>query len=154
MKNLTIAGAMVVSGVDNSRMLVVNEGGKGKAKFGTIAKLVMVGNKASREAYGAGLYAEQMQNGQYKPFVRDLLQSPIFTKQVREALDYIASAGGESVTKEKLVAMCRLADHTIRNKLADNKSVKGEALKYYSIVQAVLTAADSVETVEEVVSEE
>lgn len=111
-----------------------------KGKSGSFARAIAFASRESRQNLSAGLMLKQLQNGQYRPLVNDILTCGLIPKA---NLDWVAagipSAG--AVNKETLVNLCRQVKGVYDNKRTKNGDpvvLKGEKAFVMGFVSAIV----------------
>lgn len=120
-----------------------------KGKVGTFARAIAFGNREARTNLAAGLMLKQLQNGQYRPLVNDILTCGLIPKA---NIDWVSASipaqGG--VTKEVLVNLCKQVKQVYdakRTKNGDPVTLKGEKAFVFGFISAIVadTTSDVVE---------
>ena len=130
---------MQIAIIDNAQAGgLVTMNAKGKA--GTFARAIAFGNREARTNLAAGLMLKQLQNGQYRPLVTDILTCGLIPKA---NLDWVAASIPTSgaVTKEVLVNLCKQVKtvyDTKRTKNGDAVVLKGEKAFVFGFVSAIV----------------
>ena len=115
-----------------------------KGKQGSFARAIAFASREQRHAMGRAVYAAQLQNGQYRPIVRDAIEVLVPKSSRAFAESLIPPAG--AVSKAQFVAFCTAVHGFIQSK---GKELKGEKLFVYGIIRAVAEEATARETVVE-----
>jgi hypothetical protein len=120
-----------------------------KVTEGTFARAIVFASKGDRIAMGQSMYANWLQNGQYRPIVNDILSSGMVPKA---ALPYVRVFSGVTeagpVGKDQLIKLCQAVKAEVDAKVAAGKPIpKGEKGFVYEIVARIATAAQP-ETIE------
>lgn len=137
--------AMQISIIDNAQAGgLVTMNAKGKA--GTFARAIAFGNREARTNLAAGLMLKQLQNGQYRPLVNDILTCGLIPKA---NLDWVAAGipSTGAVNKEVLVNLCKQVKgvyDTKKTKNGDPVVLKGEKAFVFGFIAAIV--ADTTET--------
>lgn len=113
-----------------------------KGKAGSFARAIAFASREQRHAMGRAVYASQLQNGQYRPIVRDAVEL-LVPKSARAFVESMVPPSG-GVSKAQFVAFCAAVHNFIQ---AKNKTLKGEKLFVYGIIKAVAEEATAHETV-------
>jgi hypothetical protein len=130
---------MQIAIIDNAQAGgLVTMNAKGKA--GTFARAIAFGNREARTNLAAGLMLKQLQNGQYRPLVTDILTCGLIPKA---NLDWVAASIPTSgaVSKEVLVNLCKQVKtvyDTKRTKNGDAVVLKGEKAFVFGFVSAIV----------------
>ena len=136
---------MQIAIIDNAQAGgLVTMNAKGKA--GTFARAIAFGNREARTNLAAGLMLKQLQNGQYRPLVNDILTCGLIPKA---NLDWVAAGipSTGAVNKEVLVNLCKQVKSVYdakRTKNGDPVVLKGEKAFVFGFVSAIV--ADVTET--------
>ncbi len=111
-----------------------------KGKSGSFARAIAFASREARQNLSAGLMLKQLQNGQYRPLVNDILTCGLIPKA---NLDWVSagipSAG--AVNKETLVNLCRQVKGVYDNKRTKNGDpvvLKGEKAFVMGFVSAIV----------------
>ena len=137
--------SMQIAIIDNAQSGgLVTMNAKGKA--GTFARAIAFGNREARTNLAAGLMLKQLQNGQYRPLVNDILTCGLIPKA---NLDWVAAGipSTGAVNKEVLVNLCKQVKSVYdakRTKNGDPVVLKGEKAFVFGFVSAIV--ADVTET--------
>lgn len=137
--------SMQIAIIDNAQSGgLVTMNAKGKA--GTFARAIAFGNREARTNLAAGLMLKQLQNGQYRPLVNDILTCGLIPKA---NLDWVAAGipSTGAVNKEVLVNLCKQVKSvydTKKTKNGDPVTLKGEKAFVFGFVSAIV--ADVTET--------
>lgn len=113
-----------------------------KGKQGSFARAIAFASREQRHAMGRAVYAAQLQNGQYRPIVRDAIEV-LVPKSARSFVEAMIPPSG-GISKAQFVAVCVAVDNFIKSK---GKELKGEKLFVYGIIKAVAEEAAARETV-------
>jgi hypothetical protein len=130
---------MQIAIIDNAQAGgLVTMNAKGKA--GTFARAIAFGNREARTNLAAGLMLKQLQNGQYRPLVTDILTCGLIPKA---NLDWVAAGipAQGAVTKEVLVNLCKQVKgvyDTKKTKNGDAVVLKGEKAFVFGFVSAIV----------------
>ena len=111
-----------------------------KGKVGTFARAIAFGNREARTNLAAGLMLKQLQNGQYRPLVTDILTCGLIPKA---NLDWVAAGipTQGAVSKEVLTNLCRQVKQVYdakRTKNGDAVVLKGEKAFVFGFVSAIV----------------
>lgn len=115
-------------------------------KSGSFARAIAFGNREARSNIAAGMMVSQLQNGQYRPMVTDILTCGIIPKA---NLDWVAASipATGPINKDMLVGLCKQVKSVYDNKRTKNGDpivLKGEKAFVFGFVQAIV--ADVTET--------
>ena len=118
-------------------------------KVGSFAMFMGWASKDARIHEALKLYATWLENGQYRPFVKDVLNSGLVPKA---AVPYVMGFVPESgpIKREAFVNLCRNIDHAVRNKRNKDGNpveLKGIKAELYSLIKVIARQADNSETV-------
>ena len=113
-----------------------------KGKRGSFARAIAFASREQRHAIGLAVYAAQLQNGQYRPLVRDTLEL-LVPKAARPFVEALVPPSG-GVSKAQFAAFCAAVDAFIKSK---DKPLKGEKLFVYEIIRRCAEEATAHETV-------
>jgi hypothetical protein len=114
----------------------------GRGKAGSFARAIAFASREQRHALGRAVYAAQLQNGQYRPIVRDAIEL-LVPKSARAFVEAMIPPNG-GISKDKFAAFCTAVHNFVQ---AKNKSLKGEKMFVYGIIKAVAEEAAAHETV-------
>lgn len=114
-----------------------------KGKSGSFARAIAFAGREARTNIGAGLMLSQLQNGQYRPLVSDILTCGLIPKA---NLDWVSAAIPQTgpINKDTLVNLCRQVKTVYdlkRTKSGDPVTLKGEKAFVFGFVAAIV--ADS-----------
>lgn len=115
-------------------------------KSGSFARAIAFGNREARSNIAAGMMVSQLQNGQYRPMVTDILTCGIIPKA---NLDWVAASipATGPINKDMLVGLCKQVKSVYDNKRTKNGDpivLKGEKAFVFGFIQAIV--ADVTET--------
>jgi hypothetical protein len=132
----------IIDNAQNGGLVTMNA----KGKAGTFARAIAFGNREARSNLAAGLMLKQLQNGQYRPLVNDILTCGLIPKA---NLDWVAAGipSTGAVNKEVLVNLCKQVKgvyDTKKTKNGDPVVLKGEKAFVFGFVSAIV--ADVTET--------
>jgi hypothetical protein len=111
-----------------------------RGKVGTFARAIAFGNREARTNLAAGLMLKQLQNGQYRPLVNDILTCGLIPKA---NIDWVAASipAQGSVSKEVLVNLCKQVKQVYdakRTKNGDPVVLKGEKAFVFGFISAIV----------------
>lgn len=117
-----------------------------KGKSGSFERAIAFGSREMRHNLSAGRMLKQLQNGQYRPLVNDILTCGLIPKA---NLDWVAASipATGAVNKDTLIGLCRQVSSVYANKRTKNGDpvvLKGEKAFIMGFVQAIV--ADTAET--------
>lgn len=132
----------IIENAQNGGLVTMNA----KGKAGTFARAIAFGNREARTNLAAGLMLKQLQNGQYRPLVNDILTCGLIPKA---NLDWVAAGIPQTgaVNKEVLVNLCKQVKgvyDTKKTKNGDAVVLKGEKAFVFGFIAAIV--ADVTET--------
>lgn len=136
--------SMQIAIIDNAQAGgLVTMNAKGKA--GTFARAIAFGNREARTNLAAGLMLKQLQNGQYRPLVNDILTCGLIPKA---NLDWVAAGipTTGAVNKEVLVNLCKQVKQVYdakRTKTGDAVVLKGEKAFVFGFIAAIVADTTS-----------
>ena len=115
-------------------------------KSGSFARAIAFGNREARSNIAAGMMVSQLQNGQYRPLVTDILSCGIIPKA---NLDWVSASIPSSgpINKDTLIGLCKQVKTVYdakRDKNGDRVVLKGEKAFVFNFIQAIV--ADVTET--------
>ena len=113
-----------------------------KGKTGSFARAIAFASREQRHAMGRAVYVSQLQNGQFRPLVRDAIEV-LVPKSARAFVEAMVPASG-AVSKAQFVAFCAAVDAFIKQK---GKELKGEKAFVYEIIRRCAEEATASETV-------
>ena len=132
--------ANAIASATNNELITMNA----KGKAGSFARAIAFASREQRHAMGRAVYVSQLQNGQYRPIVRDAIEVLVPKSSRAFAESLIPPAG--AVNKAQFVAFCTAVHGFIQSK---GKELKGEKLFVYGIIRAVAEEAAAASTVVE-----
>ena len=111
-----------------------------KGKAGSFARAIAFASREARTNLSAGLMLSQLQNGQYRPLVTDILTCGLIPKA---NLDWVAAAIPQTgpINKEMLVNLCtqvKTVYDNKRTKNGDRVTLKGEKAFVMGFVHAIV----------------
>lgn len=120
----------------NGGMVTMNA----KGKSGSFARAIAFASREARQNLSAGLMLSQLQNGQYRPLVNDILSCGLIPKA---NLDWVSASIPKSgaVNKDTLIGLCRQVKgvyDTKRTKSGEPVVLKGEKAFVMGFVQAIV----------------
>lgn len=116
-----------------------------KGKSGSFARAIAFASREARQNLSAGLMLKQLQNGQYRPLVNDILTCGLIPKA---NLDWVSASIPQSgaVNKETLISLCRQVKGVYDNKRTKNGDpvvLKGEKAFVMGFVSAIVADQES-----------
>jgi hypothetical protein len=132
----------VINNAESGGLVTMNARGKS----GSFERAIAFGSRESRHNLAAGRMLKQLQNGQYRPMVNDILTCGLIPKA---NLDWVAASIPTTgpVNKDTLIGLCRQVKTVYDNKRTKNGDpvmLKGEKAFIMGFVQAIV--ADTTET--------
>ncbi len=118
-------------------------------KSGSFARAIAFGNREARTNLAAGMMVSQLQNGQYRPMVTDILTCGLIPKANLDWVSASIPATGP-INKDTLIGLCKQVKQvydtkrTKRTKNGDPIVLKGEKKFVFEFIQAIV--ADVTET--------
>jgi hypothetical protein len=119
-------------------------------KSGSFARAIAFGNREARTNLAAGMMVSQLQNGQYRPMVTDILTCGLIPKANLDWVSASIPATGP-INKDTLIGLCKQVKQVYdlkRDKKGDPIVLKGEKKFVFEFIQAIV--ADVTETTIEV----
>jgi len=109
-------------------------------KSGSFARAIAFGNREARTNIAAGMMVSQLQNGQYRPMVTDILTCGLIPKS---NLDWVSASIPTTgpINKETLIGLCRQVKQVYdakRDKNGDPIVLKGEKKFVFEFIQAIV----------------
>ncbi len=127
----------VATGFENGGFSAINKRGK----LGDTNALLAFGSKDARQTAAQGRMFMQRQNGQFRPFVRNLTSAKLLSEEVMGLIGYNLGTNGP-ISNEVMEDFSKQALHAIKAKLAktDKKlaDLKGEKRFYATMLQAIV----------------
>jgi hypothetical protein len=115
-------------------------------KSGSFARAIAFGNREARTNLAAGMMVSQLQNGQYRPMVTDILTCGLIPKANLDWVSASIPATGP-INKDMLIGLCKQVKQVYDNKRTKNGDLvvlKGEKKFVFEFIQAIV--ADVTET--------
>lgn len=109
-------------------------------KSGSFARAIAFGNREARTNLAAGMMVSQLQNGQYRPMVTDILSCGLIPKANLDWVSASIPATGP-INKDTLVGLCKQVKQvydTKRDKNGDPITLKGEKKFVFEFIQAIV----------------
>ena len=135
----------IIDNAQNGGLVTMNA----KGKSGTFARAIAFGNREARTNLAAGLMLKQLQNGQYRPLVNDILTCGLIPKANLPWVSAGIPATG-AVTKDTLINLCAQVKGVYdakKTKNGDPVVLKGEKAFVFGFISAIV-ADTTVDTVE------
>ena len=138
MNAITTNAATAIATATGGELITMNA----KGKTGSFARAIAFASREQRHAMGRAVYVAQLQNGQYRPIVRDAIEL-LVPKSSRAFVESMVPPAG-AVNKAQFVAFCTTVHNFIQSK---GKEPKGEKAFVYGVIKAVAEEAAARETV-------
>jgi hypothetical protein len=109
-------------------------------KSGSFARAIAFGNREARTNLAAGMMVTQLQNGQYRPMVTDILTCGLIPKANLDWVSASIPATGP-INKDMLVGLCKQVKQvydTKRTKSGDPVVLKGEKAFVFNFIKAIV----------------
>ena len=109
-------------------------------KSGSFARAIAFGNREARTNLAAGMMVSQLQNGQYRPMVTDILTCGLIPKANLDWVSASIPATGP-INKDMLIGLCKQVKQvydTKRTKNGDPIVLKGEKKFVFEFIQAIV----------------
>ena len=129
---------MNIAIIEQGTAVTMNE----KGKTGSFARAIAFASRDARMKVGQAMYAIWLRNSQFRPIVRDVLDT-LVPKAAKPYVEALVPASGP-VPKAQFIAFCQAVDGAVK---AKGKELKGEKAFVYEIVRRVAEDA-STQTVE------
>lgn len=135
---ITNTAANAIAAATGGELIPMNN----KGKVGSFARAIAFASREQRHAMGRAVYVSQLQNGQYRPIVRDAIEL-LVPKSARGFVESMVPASG-AVSKAQFIAFCT----TVHNFIKQKGKLKGEEkLFVYEIIRRCAEEATAHETV-------
>ena len=126
----------IYNNAENGGMVTMNA----KGKSGSFARAIAYASREVRQNISAGMMLKQLQNGQYRPLVTDILSCGLIPKA---NLDWVSASIPSTgpVNKDTLIGLCRQVKGVYDNKRTKNGDpvvLKGEKAFVMGFVQAIV----------------
>ena len=102
-------------------------------KTGSIARLIGSGDKTSRQTVAQTIYLKQLQNGQFRPLARDIVDVLVAKSAQPYVIGLIPATGG--MNKANLVSLCSAVQSAVQ---ISGKELKGEKAWLFSLVERIV----------------
>lgn len=109
-------------------------------KSGSFARAIAFGSREARTNLSAGMMVSQLQNGQYRPMVTDILTCGLIPKANLDWVSASIPATGP-INKDMLIGLCKQVKQvydTKRTKNGDPVTLKGEKAFVMGFIQAIV----------------
>jgi hypothetical protein len=109
-------------------------------KSGSFARAIAFGNREARTNLAGGMMVSQLQNGQYRPMVTDILTCGLIPKSNLDWVSASIPATGP-INKDMLIGLCKQVKQvydTKRNKNGEPIVLKGEKAFVMGFIQAIV----------------
>lgn len=109
-------------------------------KSGSFARAIAFGSREARTNLSAGMMVSQLQNGQYRPMVTDILTCGLIPKANLDWVSASIPATGP-INKDMLIGLCKQVKQvydTKRTKNGDPVVLKGEKAFVMGFIQAIV----------------
>lgn len=109
-------------------------------KSGSFARAIAFGNREARNNLSVGMMVSQLQNGQYRPMVTDILTCGLIPKANLDWVSASIPATGP-VNKDMLIGLCKQVKQVYDNKRTKNGepiTLKGEKAFVFGFIQAIV----------------
>lgn len=132
----------IIDNAQNGGLVTMNA----KGKSGSFSRAIAFASREARQNLAAGLMLKQLQNGQYRPLVNDILTCGLIPKA---NLDWVSASIPTSgaVNKDTLIGLCRQVKGVYDNKRTKNGDpvvLKGEKAFVFGFIQAIVADMESV----------
>lgn len=111
-----------------------------KGKSGSFARAIAFASREARQNLSAGMMLKQLQNGQYRPLVTDILSCGLIPKANLDWVSASIPASGP-INKDILVGLCKQVKGVYdnkRTKTGDLVTLKGEKAFVFGFIQAIV----------------
>jgi hypothetical protein len=111
-----------------------------KGKSGSFARAIAFASREARQNLSAGMMLKQLQNGQYRPLVSDILSCGLIPKANLDWVSASIPASGP-INRETLIGLCKQVKTVYDNKRTKNGdpvALKGEKAFVMGFVQAIV----------------
>lgn len=122
--------------IEQGTAITMNE----KGKTGSFARAIAFASRDARMKVGQTMYATWLANSQFRPIVRDVMDT-LVPKAAKPYMEALVPASGP-VPKDKFVAFCQAVDGALKAK-GKNKELKGEKAFVYEIVRRIAEGAST-----------
>jgi hypothetical protein len=109
-------------------------------KSGSFARAIAFGNREARSNIAAGMMVSQLQNGQYRPMVTDILTCGLIPKANLDWVSASIPATGP-INKDMLIGLCKQVKQVYdnkRTKTGERVVLKGEKAFVFGFIQAIV----------------
>ena len=111
-----------------------------KGKSGSFARAIAFASREARQNLSAGMMLKQLQNGQYRPLVSDILSCGLIPKANLDWVSASIPASGP-INRDTLIGLCKQVKTVYDNKRTKNGdpvALKGEKAFVMGFVQAIV----------------
>lgn len=132
----------IIDNAQNGGLVTMNA----KGKTGSFSRAIAFASREARQNLAAGLMLKQLQNGQYRPLVNDILTCGLIPKANLDWVSASIPATG-AVNKDTLIGLCKQVKTVYDNKRTKNGdpvTLKGEKAFIMGFVAAIVS--DTTET--------
>jgi hypothetical protein len=119
-------------------------------KTGSIERLMIQGDKASRTSTGLASYKFKILNGQYKPVIADVIEYGLIPKASAEVAFSMSLELDNTVNKDSFIKFCNAVVRIARSKKTKDGypvEYKGTKLEMLLMLESVVANAQSKEQV-------
>jgi hypothetical protein len=111
-----------------------------KGKSGSFARAIAFASREARQNLSAGMMFKQLQNGQYRPMVTDILSCGLIPKA---SIDWVSASIPTTgpINKDTLIGLCKQVKQVYdakRDKNGDPIELKGEKKFVFEFIQAIV----------------
>lgn len=111
-----------------------------KGKSGSFARAIAFASREARQDLSKGMMLKQLQNGQYRPLVSDILSCGLIPKANLDWVSASIPASGP-INRETLIGLCKQVKTVYDNKRTKNGdpvALKGEKAFVMGFVKAIV----------------
>ena len=102
-------------------------------KTGSLARAIAFADSASRKGLANAIYLKQLQNGQFRPLARDIVDVLVAKSAQPYVIGLIPATGG--MNKANLVSLCSAVQSAVQ---ISGKELKGEKAWLFSLVERIV----------------
>lgn len=127
----------IIDNAQNGGLVTMNA----KGKTGSFSRAIAFASREARQNLAAGLMLKQLQNGQYRPLVNDILTCGLIPKANLDWVSASIPATG-AVNKDTLIGLCKQVKTVYDNKRTKNGdpvTLKGEKAFIMGFVAAIVS---------------
>ena len=126
----------IIDNAQNGGLVTMNA----KGKSGSFSRAIAYASREARTNLASGLMFKQLQNGQYRPLVNDILTCGLIPKA---NLPWVAAGipASGAVSKDTLINLCHQVKQvydTKRDKNGDPVTLKGEKAFVFGFIKAIV----------------